>query len=204
MILAAFCALSAIGRQARSQPVVVDSDMTRAEALGHNRFSASILARMEVVTVTYNGFDHRKHRGQIVVDRSLAKEVRQIFDEIEATGYPITKVVPIVAYGWSDDRSIADNNTSAFNYRHVMGPGQDSTKLSIHSYGRAIDLNPGINPFVAADGSSKRPYDPSKPGTLTLKSPVTQIFLRHGWKWGGLWHSGKDYQHFEKPLPVRT
>ena len=159
---------------------------------------------MEVVTVTYNGFDHRKHRGQIVVDRSLAKEVRQIFDEIEATGYPITKVAPIVAYGWSDDRSIADNNTSAFNYRHVMGPGQDSTKLSIHSYGRAIDLNPGINPFVAADGSSKRPDDPSKPGTLTLKSPVTHFFLRHGWKWGGLWHSGKDYQHFERPLPVRT
>ena len=130
--------------------------------------------------------------------RVVAKDVKHIFDEIEATGYPITKVVPIVAYKWDDQASIDDNNTSAFNYRHVIGPGQNSAKLSNHSFGRAIDLNPGINPFVAKDGTSPRPYDPSKPGTLTLKSPVTQIFLTHNWKWGGQWMKGKDYQHFER------
>jgi len=109
---------------------VVDSHMTRAEALGNNHFPADVLAKMEVVTVTYNGFDHRRHQGQIVVDRVVAKDVKHIFDEIEATGYPITKVVPIVAYKWDDQASIDDNNTSAFNYRHVIGPGQNSAKLS--------------------------------------------------------------------------
>ncbi len=181
-----------------AQTPVVDSAMTREQALGHNHFPVKVLQKMEIVTVTYNGFDHRRHQGQIVVDRAVAKEVKQIFDEIEATGYPITKVIPIVAYRWNDQASIDDNNTSAFNYRHVIGPGQNGAKLSNHSYGRAIDLNPRINPFVAADGSSPRPYDPSKPGTLTLTSPVTRIFLKHHWKWGGSWHSGKDYQHFEK------
>ena len=178
--------------------IVVDSKMTRAQALGKNKFPAEMLQKMELVTVTYNGFDHRRHQGQIIVDRVIAGEVKKIFEEIEATGYPITKVVPIVAYGWDDQVSIDNNNTSAFNYRHVIGPGQDTTKLSHHSYGRAIDLNPKINPFVSVKGVSDRPYDPSKAGTLTLNSRVTQIFLSHGWKWGGVWKSGKDYQHFEK------
>jgi len=177
--------------------IIIDSHMTRAEALGGNRFPPAVLAKMEVVTVTYNGFDHRRHQGQIVVDRVFAGEVKRIFDEIEATGYPIEKMVPIVAYGWNDDASVEANNTSAFNYRHVILPEGEQKRLSHHASGRAIDLNPRINPFVARDGHSTHPYDPSKPGTLTLKSKVTQIFLRHGWTWGGTWHE-RDYQHFEK------
>ena len=172
--------------------------MTLEQALGKNHFPKAMIDRMELVTVNYLGFDHHLHQGQIVVDKVVAKDVRQIFHEIETTGYPISRAVPIVAYGWDDDASIADNNTSAFNYRHVIGPNQQTNKLSNHSYGRAIDLNPRINPFVSKDGKSPRPYDLSQPGTLAVHSKVTQIFLRHGWKWGGNWRNGKDYQHFEK------
>ena len=182
--------------------MIIDSKMTREEAIGKNHFPKRFLDRMVVVTITYNGFDHKRHQGQIVVDQSVSNDVRKIFAEIERTGYPITKVIPIVAYGWDDDASIADNNTSAFNYRHVIGPGQRTDTLSNHSYGRAIDLNPKINPFVSKNGSSPRLYDPKRPGTLTLESQVTQIFLRHGWKWGGQWRNGKDYQHFEKMTGV--
>lgn len=152
---------------------------------------------MEVVTVNYVGFDKRRHQGQIVVARSIAREVATIFNEIEATGYPIKKVIPIVEYQWNDQASINDNNTSAFNYRHVIGPGQDTSQLSRHSFGKAIDLNPWINPFVPASGKSTRAYDPKKPGTLTIDCPVTKIFLRHGWTWGGTWKGAKDYQHFD-------
>ena len=173
--------------------------MTREQALGHNHFPARVLARMELVDVTYNGFDRRRHAGQIVVDRAVAKEVKEIFDEIEATGYPIAKVVPIVAYGWDDSASDRDNNTSAFNYRHVMAPGHTLSRLSNHSFGRAIDLNPLINPFVGSNGANAGMYHPSKRGTLTLNSAVTQIFLKRGWRWGGTWVQYHDYQHFEKP-----
>lgn len=182
----------------RNGRVVVDSRLSRDQALGHNSFPKSFLDRMEVVTVFYRGFDGLRHEGQIVVERAVAKEVRAIFDEIEASGYRIRKVVPIVAYGWSDSASIADDNTSAFNYRHVIVPGQTSGNLSAHSYGRAIDLNPKENPFVSASGSSPRPYNTKNPATLTLQSSPVKIFIRHGWKWGGQWKGGRDYQHFSK------
>ena len=181
-----------------SADLVIDSNMTRAQALGNNHFPRAILDRMALVTVYYHGFDGRRHRGQIVVNKDVAEDTKEIFAELEQIGYPITKVVPIVKYGWSDQASINDNNTSAFNYRIAIVPGVRSTKLSNHSFGRAIDLNPLINPFVSSSGASARAYDPDVEGTLTLTTPATQIFLEHGWSWGGQWKGGKDYQHFEK------
>ena len=189
-----------VGQRRPSNAVtVIDSQMSREAALKGSEAPPKLLSRMEVVSVLYNGFDGKTHQGQIVVDRSVAGEVKEIFEEIRASGYPIAKVIPIVKYRWKDQESILDNNTSAFNYRTVIVPGQRSNKLSGHSFGRAIDLNPKLNPFVSADGKSSRPYDPRKPGTLTLHSRVTQIFLKHGWIWGGSWKGGRDYQHFSKP-----
>ncbi len=118
--------------------------------------------------------------------------MREIFEEIRESRFPLAKVVPIVRYGWSDERSVADNNTSGFNYRRVEG----TRVFSRHATGRALDLNPLLNPYV---GRSSEPYRPEVKGTFTRESPVVQAFLRRGWKWGGLWKQ-KDYQHFEKPL----
>ena len=90
------------------------------------------------------------------------------------------------------------NNTSGFNYRTVTG----GKKLSKHSYGFAIDINPVQNPYfkgkvVLPEGAI---YNPSKPGTLTSDCVVVKTFIRLGWDWGGNWKSLKDYQHFEKVL----
>ena len=178
---------------------VIDSHMTRAQALGDNSFPARVTSQMQVVDVAYLGFDGKEHLGQIVVHKDVAKEVAQIFLELRKANYPIKKVVPIVKYGWSDSKSIRDNNTSAFNYRREIIPGGGSGKLSQHALGRAIDLNPYLNPFVSADGKSPRRYDPKVRGTLTSKSPATRVFLAHGWRWGGNGTNGKDYQHFVKP-----
>ena len=51
-------------------------------------------------------------------------------------------------YGANDEKSMAANNTSAFNYRVISG----TTKLSNHSYGMAIDINPRINPYITKYG----------------------------------------------------
>ncbi len=179
--------------------IVVDSQMTRGEALANKNFPPSFLRRVQVVTVTYWGFDGKKHRGQIVVDKGLAEEVKEIFAELEAEKYPIEKVIPIARYNWRDQASVNDNNTSGFNYRRTAGPGTSGKKLSKHAYGRAIDLNPYQNPFVPASGKSPRPYDVNHPATLTRSSKAVRIFKRYGWKWGGDWRGAKDYQHFEKP-----
>jgi hypothetical protein len=171
---------------------VVDSALTLPEALGKNDFPPRVLKDQRLVTVRYYGFDGKLHQGQLVVHRDLEGEVREIFEEIRKSRFPLAKVVPIVRYGWSDDRSVADNNTSGFNYRRVEG----TRVLSRHATGRAIDLNPLQNPYV---GHSSEPYRPEVRGTFTRESPVVKAFLRRGWKWGGLWKR-KDYQHFEKPV----
>jgi hypothetical protein len=178
--------------------VIIDSKMTRKEALGKNSFPQEFIDQMEVVTVDYFGFDEKHHRGQIVVNKDVAKEVKVIFGELFKAKYPIKLMIPIVKYGWHDQKSINVNNTSAFNYRKVIGPGTDPTKLSNHSYGRAIDLNPYQNPFVNAKGVGPRPYKPGVKGTITKGDAATKAFAKYGWEWGGSFDGPKDYQHFQK------
>ena len=68
--------------------------------------------------------------------------------------YPIRRMVLIDRYGADDHRSMAADNTSAFNCRFIAGqPGV----WSQHAYGRAIDLNPVENPYVSRAGPSRRP-----------------------------------------------
>ena len=63
--------------------------------------------------------------------------------------YPIRQMRLVDAYGADDHRSMAADNTSAFNCRFVAGsPGV----WSEHAYGRAIDVNPIENPYVTASG----------------------------------------------------
>lgn len=187
-----------IDTHAVKEGLVVDSDLKRTEALSKNEFPKEVLSQMEVVRIGYLGFDRKDHIGQLVVHRELAEEVIEMFGEIREAEFPIVKMVPIVAYGWSDEKSIEDQNTSGFNYRKTSGPGVSGTIMSKHAFGRAIDLNPFQNPFVDADGSSPQPYVPGAKGVISSDSKVVEIFKRHGWKWGGDWSGGKDYQHFEK------
>ena len=180
---------------------VVDSAMTREQAVVRRdgpRAPEEILNRQEVVKVLYRGFDGRVHRGQLVVDRRLAGDVREVFRIALQAEFPIFSVIPIShpRFGWDDDKSMAANNTSGFNYRTVTG----GSTLSRHALGLAVDINPALNPYIRGgvvlpEGAE---YVPGRPGTLTPDSPVVQAFLRLGWTWGGTWESLKDYQHFQK------
>lgn len=184
--------------------MVVDSHLTLAQAVAGTRAPRGWTQRLAIVTVTYLGFDKLRHQGQLVVDKRLASEIKSIFLEIEQARYPVQRIVPVVLYGWDDQTSVGCNNTSSFNYRHKIIPGQKSQRLSVHAYGRAIDLNPFYNPYVASDGTSDLPYDKKHPAALVAASAPVRIFARHGWSWGGNWSGAKDYQHFEKVLPPVT
>ena len=102
------------------------------------------------------------------------------------------------AYGANDDRSMAADNTSAFNCRVVPG----TRRLSMHAYGRAIDVNPVENPYVhggLVEPPAGRAYlDRSRrrPGMAMQTGVLVRAFASVGWHWGGLWRSSKDYQHF--------
>jgi|GEM_PF-448605 len=201
LLAAATRTAPAAGTGTHDDPIV-DSDMTREEAVLRGvspKAPAAVLERQAVVDVRYRGFDGRIHRGQIVVDRSLVGEVREAFRKALRAGFPIHSVIPVShpRFRWSDERSMAANNTSGFNYRRVTG----GERLSRHALGTAVDVNPIQNPYIRG-GTVLPPgarYDPHRPGTLTEEGPVVRAFLRFGWTWGGHWKTLKDYQHFQAP-----
>jgi len=174
---------------------IIDSSLTLAAALDGEAIPDAVRRDLTLTTVSYWSFDHRMHRGQIVIHKDLASDVQAIFQELRKRRFPIARVVPTVRYGWSDEASMADNNTSGFNYRCVPG----KTTLSNHAFGRAIDINPVQNPYLQ-NGLATPPgavYDPAQPGTI-MDGPIVRAFERRGWHWGGRWRAAFDWQHFDK------
>jgi peptidoglycan L-alanyl-D-glutamate endopeptidase CwlK len=180
---------------------VVDSDMTFEEAVLKTTppfVPQSILNQLDLVGVTYYGFDNKIHKGQIVVDKRLVDDIVKVFHTALEEKFPVFSVIPISRhrFNWDDNKSMAANNTSGFNYRNISG----GTSLSKHASGFAVDINPLLNPYVK-EGKVSPPeatYHPGRKGTLTPNSPMVAAFLKLGWTWGGNWQTLKDYQHFHK------
>lgn len=161
---------------------------------------------LEYVHVLHYDFEGQVQEGELICNQAIAQDLTVIFKELYDNQYPIEKIRLIDAYDADDDASMEDNNTSCFNYRAVAG----KTKLSNHSYGLAIDINPFYNPYVRtkdgetlvspedavsyADRSADFPYK------IDENDLCYQLFVKHGFTWGGNWNSVKDYQHFEKRI----
>ncbi len=150
----------------------------------------------------YYSFDERLHEGRIVVDNRLAGDVARVFGAIERERFPVMSAIPVAdeRIGWSDDVSMALNNSSGFNYRPITGGG---TKVSAHALGQAIDINPLLNPYISREGAVSPPgavRDVSVPGTILEDSFLVRLFESMGWEWGGRWTDRVDWHHFEKRL----
>lgn len=179
------------------------------------RLDPSIREQLVAVEVSYFSFtdssctavDTRtEHTGVLIVHSCVAEEVRLLFEAFKRDTFPIAKVVPINRYGlnadstgWNDAASMADNNTSAFNYRTKPTSGEHSK----HAQGIAIDINPRQNPMVRHDvnGTAVEPagnrYDATAPGTLN-RTNTAKYLTGIGWSWGGRWPRPQDHQHIEK------
>lgn len=182
--------------------ILIDSALSRDDALRGSLAPAPILDMLQVLAVPYLGFDEQLHRGQIVVARDLAEEVADIFAALHELRFPIERVIPVAQFAWSDDASMSANNSSGFNYRAIVG-GQN---LSHHATGRAIDLNPRQNPYLRPNLHGPdlilppgAVYDARKKGTLSADSAAVRVFETRGWEWGGRWTTRFDYHHFQKP-----
>lgn len=183
--------------QEYNSSIVTDSDITFEQATAGLEIPIEVKKNLTLITVLYTGFDDKIHKGQLLLHKNVSAEVKEIFDVLLSKRFPIEKVIPIVKYEWDDNKSMSDNNSSAFNYRTVAG----TDKLSNHAYGIAIDINPLLNPFIK--GKTVLPkgakYNSEVKGTIDSGSIVVKMFKEKGWEWGGDWKSRKDYQHFEKP-----
>lgn len=177
---------------------VIDSNIDFEQAVSGKNIPQSIIENLRIVDVYYYGFDEKLHKGQLVVNKEVVLDIIEIFEFIRETRFPINKVIPISKYDWSDDKSMQDNNTSAFNYRYISG----TRVISNHASGLAIDINPKLNPYIKNGNSLPVNciYDTTKAGTIFVESELVKEFKKKDWQWGGDWKSLKDYQHFEKKL----
>ena len=154
------------------------------------------LRDLRYVRVTFVGFDGAAGYGRLVVHEDQAAAVVDVFRSLYAQRFPIRRMRLVDAYDGSDARSMTANNTSAFNCRRVTG----GTAWSEHSYGRAVDVNPVQNPYVAGStvlppaGAAYLERSPLRKGMVTRG--VRSAFASVGWSWGGSWSGAKDYQHF--------
>ncbi len=156
--------------------------------------------RLRLLTVSHWGFDGRVHRGRLVVNRDAAAAMLGVMRSLYRERYPIRQMRLVDAYGANDHRSMAADNTSAFNCRFVAG---SEGVWSEHAYGRAIDVNPIENPYVTASGYVSPPQGAPyaqrarrAPGLIHRGGEVVAAFAAAGWEWGGNWDWPKDYQHF--------
>lgn len=161
---------------------------------------------LRYIRVLHTDFEGQTRIGEMIVNKKIAQDVVSIFKDLYEISYPIEKMHLIDDYDADDLKSMADNNTSAFNFRFVEG----TKKRSVHSDGLAIDINPLYNPYIRTkDGKTEilpengaEYVDRTKDNIYFIKKddPCYKAFTSRGFTWGGEWKNSKDYQHFEKKL----
>lgn len=181
-----------------------------------NPYPDEIGETLTELLVRYRDFQGKEHKGVIEVHRAVAEDVAEFFSHAFSLGYPIEKVVRSSdpTYKWDDDKLLADNASSGFNYRFI----KETTRPSLHGRGLAFDINTRINPYIRFDNQGLNPlidppgahYDPTAVGALTSNHPLVVLMKEKGWEWGGDWYDRilpdgshvfvTDYQHFQKVI----
>ena len=152
------------------------------------------------VRLTFWGFDAQRHTGELLVHRTVADDIVQVFRTLYRVRFPQEQVGIVRAYD-PDAPSTGDGNgTGSF----VCRPSTGASYFSQHAYGLALDLNSFQNPY--AKGAVVLPELASayldrtrvRSGMVTPDGPVVRAFARVGWEWGGSWKYSKDYMHFSQ------
>lgn len=142
--------------------------------------------------------------GEMVCNRSISNDLLDIFRALFDAHYPIERMVLVDEYNADDEASMTANNSSCFNFRFISG----TNRLSNHSMGLAVDINPLYNPYVR-ESKGQLIVEPAAAKEYVTRTIDYQYkidrndlcyreFIKHGFEWGGDWTDRKDYQHFEK------
>lgn len=194
----------AVGDGANST-VTVLSAARRASMTGKSWHPGCIaLSSLREIQVNYWGVDGYRHRGILIANASVVPSIRKAFTSLYNIGYRFRSMHPEDVYGKNpkgfganDYASMAAGNTSMFNCRYQVGK-ERSHVWSPHATGRALDINPWENPYLARGGvlPNRWWFDTRASSPLVIRggSPITKILAANHWKWGA-WF--KDYQHFD-------
>ena len=156
------------------------------------------LGELRLLQLSYWGFDHAVHQGELIVNASAATSMITAFRLLFEARFPVRQMRVVDDFGGDDERSMLADNTSAFNCRLVPG----TKAWSQHAYGLAVDINPFENPEIQ-DGQADPPAaaewadrSRSSPAMIKDGDAAWHAFRAIGWTWGGDWRSLKDYMHF--------
>ncbi|WP_243456547.1 M15 family metallopeptidase [Mobilitalea sibirica] len=185
---------------------ITDTIKQRIEGKSYGKDCNIPYEDLRYIRALHIGFDHKTYIGEMIVNKAIAEDIIEILYELYQADYPIERMVLVDEYDADDIKSMEANNSSAFNYRNVEG----TKRLSLHSYGMAVDINPLYNPYVRElDGkidvlprSGEEYADRTKESPYYIKKGdiCYQAFTKRGFTWGGEWKNSKDYQHFQKAI----
>lgn len=141
--------------------------------------------------------------GELICNVKIAETLIEIFEKLYEKNYPIEKIRLVDEYDADDELSMADNNSSCFNFRFVS----NTNRISKHGYGMAIDINPRYNPYIKfvngkksiepANGAEFEDRTKNFPYKITEDDLCCKLFTERGFLWGGnCWKNELDYQHF--------
>ena len=158
------------------------------------------LSDLRYLRLSYHGFDGEVHTGEMVCNRIIADDLVAIFKELYDSLYQIRSIRLIDDFDGSDEKSMAADNSSCFNFREATG----QSRLSAHAVGMAVDVNPLENPYVKGDkvlpaeGEAYADRSAALPHMISRNDLCYKLFRARGFSWGGAWQSCKDWQHFER------
>lgn len=182
-----------------------DGIIQRIQGKSYRADAVIPLEHLRYLRIRHLDFEGKTREGEMIVNKRIARRTLKVFYRLYRMGYPIEKMRLVDEYGADDEASMADNNTSAFNYREIA----HTKELSNHSRGFAIDINPRMNPYITqygiapANSVDYEERDVSKcrgryrEYMIHNGDAVYNVFRKYGFSWGGDWEHAKDYQHFE-------
>lgn len=159
-------------------------------------------SNLKYITATYYGFDGYLHRGELVVASAIAGKYRAALEGFYRAKIPIRSMYLVDRFGYSsrlrgadDYKSMAADNTSAFNCRDVVGrPGVKSP----HTSGRSFDINPWENPYASSNGWVPNSYWVGKTHPLVAwrsgSHRVVKTMRAAGFRWT---YGVRDAHHFD-------
>ena len=182
------------------------SDAVFQRMKGKSYKTGCTLARTDLryLRVLHRNAEGKPQLGEMVCHKKIANILLEVFRKLYEANYRIERMVLVDNYDAVDERSMAANNTSAFNYRAVAG----SRTLSKHSRGLAVDINPLYNPCLKLRTGKVLPQEGAAyaknrdsrkdiPYKIDHNDLAYKLLHAKGFTWGGDWRSVKDYQHFE-------
>ncbi len=122
----------------------IDKSLRERMRFSHRARCPLAWTDLRYLRMSYVGFDDRVHLGEMVVHKDYADGVTQVFERLYDAKWPIRQMRLVDDYRGDDNRSMAANNTSAYNCRRVAATGDWSN----HAFGAAIDINPIQNPYI--------------------------------------------------------